>query len=198
MKKLFLHYWKNNRGLAAIEFAFVMPIMLSMLIGLVELSNALGLRADVINMASTAADLIADEKAATGPDMDNVFNALNAMLYGYATVDSSNNSLVTITISSIIDGGTGQSPKVSWSCTLRGTALTKGSTSFSPSLPSGTITAGDGTSVIWAKVTYKYTSPLSYFITGTQNWTNNFYLKPRRVLQIPYSGTPTSPATCNS
>ena len=199
MKGRFLRYWKNDRGLAAIEFAFVLPIMLTMLIGLVELSNALGLRAAVVNMASAAADLIADESKATGPDMDNVFNALSAMLSGYSLVDSSNKSLVTITITSVIDGGSGKSPQVSWSCGLNTTPLSKGSTTFSPSLPSGTLTAGDGTSVIWSQITYKYTSPLSYFLPGTRTWTNNFYLKPRRVLQIPFSGAPaTAGASCNS
>jgi hypothetical protein len=57
------------------------------------------------------------------------------------------------------------------------------------------ITAGDGTSVIWSRITYKYTSPISYFLTGSRTWTSDFYLKPRRVLQVPITG---SPAGCNT
>ena len=198
MPNFWTRWRKDQGGLAAVEFAFVLPIMLSMLLGLVELSNALGLRAAVTNMASTAADLISQESTATGPDMDSVFGALGAMLYGYSATGT------VITITSVIDGGAGKSPVVSWSCAWGASGasgyspLTKGSTSFSPALPTGTITPGDGTSVIWAEVKYTYNSPMKYFIPSALNWSNDYYLKPRRVLQIPFSGTPTAPASCNS
>jgi Flp pilus assembly protein TadG len=188
MIRKFRQYWKNKRGMAAVEFAFVLPILLTMLLGLVELSQALSLRADITNMSSTASDLIAQESSVTSSDLTNVFNALSAMIFPF------NSGPSTITITSVIDGGTGHPPKVAWSCTQGGTAETKGSAP-STTLPTGLITAGDGTSVIWSKVTYAYNSPISYFLVGTKNWTNNFYLKPRRVLQIPITGTPSG---CNT
>ena len=43
MRKFLRRYWKSQKGLAAVEFAFVLPIMLTMLLGLVELSQALSL-----------------------------------------------------------------------------------------------------------------------------------------------------------
>ena len=46
----------------------------------------------------------------------------------------------------------------------------------------------NGGSVIIAEVAYNYASPTSKVITGPLNMANNFYTKPRRVLQI---GTPT-------
>ena len=187
MIQKFHRYWKNRQGMAAVEFAFVLPILLTMLLGLVELSQAMLLRADVTNMSSTAADLIAQESSVASADLTNVYNALNAMVFPFDTAPS------TVTITSVIDGGTGKAPKVSWSCTKGGTAETKGAAPTT-TIPTGLITAGDGTSVIWSKITYAYVSPISYFLVGTKNWTNNFYLKPRRVLQIPITGTPTG---CN-
>jgi Flp pilus assembly protein TadG len=184
----FRTYWKNKQGMAAVEFAFVLPILLSMLLGLVELSQALLLRTDITNMSATAADLIAEESSVSSTDLTNVFNALNAMVFPFSTTPT------VVTITSVIDGGTGNAPKVAWSCTENGTAETKGAAP-STALPSGLITAGDGTSVIWAKISYTYTSPISYFLIGAKNWTNNFYLKPRRVLQIPITGTPSG---CNT
>jgi Flp pilus assembly protein TadG len=179
---------RNKEGMAAVEFAFVLPILLSMLLGLVELSQALLLRADVTNMSATAADLIAQESSVTSSDLTNVYNALNAMIFPFDAGPA------TITITSVIDGGNGNAPKVAWSCTQGGTAETKDAAP-TVALPSGLITAGDGTSVIWARITYAYNSPISYFLVGTKNWTNNFYLKPRRVLQIPITGSPTG---CNT
>ncbi|HXS05495.1 MAG TPA: TadE/TadG family type IV pilus assembly protein [Rhizomicrobium sp.] len=189
--------WRSNEsGLAAIEFAFVLPILLTMLLGLVELSNALGTRTALTNMASTAADLIARESATSGSDMDTVFGAMSAMMYGYST------SSATVTITSVIDGGAGKPPVVSWSCAWNasGSSASPQAKGATPTVPSGMVTQGGGDSVIWARVTYIYTSPLSAFITSPISWSNDFYLKPRRVLQIPYS-TPapsSSGAQCNS
>jgi Flp pilus assembly protein TadG len=178
MRKFLKRFRIDAQGIAAVEFAFVLPVILTMLLGLVELSTAMSIRADVTNMASTGADLISQETSVSATDMTNVFNALGAMVFPF------DSGAATITLTSIIDGGTGKTPKVAWSCTHGGSLETKGSAP-SVTLPAGLITAGDGGSVIWSKITYAYTSPLSYFLTGTQNWTNNFYLKPRRVLQIP-------------
>src|SRR6185437_5562121 len=83
------HLWNDRQGLAAVEFALILPIMLSMLLGLTELSQALACRAAVTNMASTGADLVAQETSASSTDLDNVFNALNAMLYGFFTSSAS-------------------------------------------------------------------------------------------------------------
>jgi Flp pilus assembly protein TadG len=195
VRKFLTRYWKSEQGLAAIEFAFVLPIILTMLLGMVELSQALGVRSEIINMTSTGADLIAQESAATGSDLDSVFSALNAMLFPHDA------TLATVTITSVIDGGAGKAPIVAWSCssnTANATPATKGNQP-SPTVPTGLIVAGGGGSVIWSHVTYAYSSNLSYFLIGTKNWKNDFYLKPRRVLQIPLSGTPaTSGASCNS
>ncbi len=86
----------------------------------------------------------------------------------------------TITLTSVIDGGAGKNPVVSWSCTQGGVAGNQGLGPQHDAALGALISSGDGTSVIWSKITYAYHSPLSYFLTGTQNWTNNFYLKPRR------------------
>jgi Flp pilus assembly protein TadG len=197
MQGFLTRYWKAEQGIAAIEFAFVLPVILTMLLGMVELSQALGVRAEIINMASTGADLIAQESTAKGTDLDSVFNALNAMLYPH------NVKVATITITSVIDGGAGNAPRVAWSCSMTGanaTAVspaTKGNAP-NPTVPAGLITQGGGGSVIWSHITYDYTSNLSWFLVGMIPWKNDFYLTPRRVLQIPYSPNPASAlGTCN-
>jgi Flp pilus assembly protein TadG len=188
MRKRF-QFWKNEKGLAAIEFAFVAPVMISMLLGLVELSQALLVRADVTNMASTGADLIAQESTVTTADMSNVFNALSAMLY------PADPTKAKIVLTSIKDNGTnGASGTVAWTCSFGGSdPHTIGQTMSLPQ-PSGgssgssSLMMSSGGSLILAEITYSYNSPISYFLTGTRVLTNNFYSHPRQVLQIPMSG----------
>ncbi len=49
-------------GIAAVEFALIVPIMLCMFIGTVELSQAITVDRRVTQVASTTADLVARQK----------------------------------------------------------------------------------------------------------------------------------------
>jgi len=192
-RKRATHCRRAQRGLAAVEFALILPILLMMFLGLIEFSHALGVRAEVINMSSAGGDLVAQKSTASGADLDTVFSAVSAMLF------PNNISQATVTISSVIDGGTGNPPRVAWSCSkgLAPAALAKGSTPSLPAIPAGFIVAGKGGSVIWSRVTYRYNSFLAYYLPAWTTWTNDFYLKPRRVPQIPITSSATAPAVCN-
>jgi Flp pilus assembly protein TadG len=173
----------NEGGLAAVEFALLLPVMITLFFGVFEVSMALGCRADVTNVASTAADLIAQESTVTGPDFTNVFSAVNAILYPY------DNTVAKIIITSInYDTSTNSltSGKVAWSCAKNTTVHSTGTTI---TLPSGLMTANG--SVIMSEITYSYTSPTTKVITGPISMVNTFYTKPRRTAQIP------APSACS-
>jgi Flp pilus assembly protein TadG len=181
-----LSFLEDRSGAIAVEFAFIAPVMIAMFFGLSDLALALGLRADVINLASTGSDLIAQESTVTTADMQNVFGALSAMLYPYST------SPAQITISSITDnnsgstaGGPNPTGSVSWSCTQGGSVRT-GTYTF-PASAQGVITKGSGASVIMTEVSYAYPMPITIpgVINSSYTMTSVFYSKPRRVAQIP-------------
>ncbi len=129
-------------------------------------------------LASTAADLIAQEKTVATADMSNVFAAVNSIIYPYPTAN------VKITISSLVDNGSGGG-KVVWSCAQNATAR---SVNSNVAVPAGVIISGS--SVILAEVTYPYNSAVGKFLVGTTNMTSTFYSRPRR------SATITGPASC--
>ena len=184
MRRHFLPFLKQDSGTIAVEFAFVAPVMIAMFFGVTELAQALGARGDVNNLASTGADLVAQESSVTTADMTNVFGALTDMLYPYST------ALAQITISSVVDNGTATSGKIAWSCTQGGTARTVGSTFSFPTTARGVITSGSGGSVIMAEVSYTYASSTTVALNTPITMSNTFYSKPRRVSQIPMSGCP--------
>lgn len=178
---------KSNDGAAAVEFAILLPLLISMFFGVVETSLALLCRADVSVMASTAADLISQVNAANTSDITNVYSAAGTILYPY--YDPSNGSAKpTIRITSVIYDTTSQSTtagKVAWTCTQSGSGTlspssrTVGST---VTFPQALMTTNG--SVIIAEIAYNYVSPTTKVITGPINMTNNFYTKPRRIAQI--------------
>jgi Flp pilus assembly protein TadG len=160
-------------GLAAIEFALLSPVLIALFFGTVELCSALTCHQKVTSLASTAADLVAQESEVTDADMTNIFAALNSIIYPYPSTGAK------ITISSIISNGSG-GWKVAWSDAQNGTARAVGS---SVTVPTGLVTSGD--SVIYAEITYAYGSATSTYITGgTLNMTDTFWARPRKVAQI--------------
>jgi Flp pilus assembly protein TadG len=176
MRHFLRRFRKDKKGLAAVEFALILPVMITLFFGVVEMSMALSCRANVANTASTVSDLIAQDTEVSSNDITNVFNAATAILYPYSAtpVKITVTSIKYDTVSKSLTSG-----KVAWSDTKNGTARTVNDT---VSVPDGLMTANG--SVIMTEVTYAYASPTTKVITGTVNMTNTYYTKPRRVAAI--------------
>jgi Flp pilus assembly pilin Flp len=66
MKKIFnsRDFGRNQDGIAAIEFAFIFPIMILMFFGLVDLTNLISTSRKVTNASSLIADMVGQNGAA--------------------------------------------------------------------------------------------------------------------------------------
>jgi Flp pilus assembly protein TadG len=172
MLKTFFRMLRTRDGLAAIEFAFVAPVMIVMFFGAIELSAAVDCKTRVTAVASTAADLVAQETTVSPSDMTNVFGALNAIIFPYSS------SAAGIVISSIVYK-TSTTGTVDWSDAQNTTKRTLGSV---VTVPAGLLTSGG--SVILAEITYAYASPTTQVLTGTVTMTGSFYAHPRRSAKV--------------
>lgn len=179
---------KNRDGAAAVEFAMLLPILITLFFGTVETSLALLCRADVSIMASTAADLISQASTTTTADISNVYAAAGTVLYPYYSGGSSGKP--TIRLTSVIYDSSAANPattgKVAWTCTQAGSGtLTPATRTAGAAVTFTQALLTSNGSVIMAEIAYNYASPTTKVITGPVNMTNNFYTKPRRVAQIP-------------
>jgi len=172
MLHLFRKLRDDKAGLAAVEFALVLPALLALIFGAIEVTNIMVAKTDTTNIASTAADLVAQESAVNNADIANVFSAMTALIYPY---DGTNAKII---ITSIIDDGKGGG-KVAWSDGYHTTGHTKNA---SMSVPAGLMTSGG--SVILSEVTYTYKTPSNYLVKLPVSMSNTFYSHPRRVAQI--------------
>jgi Flp pilus assembly protein TadG len=198
--------WKTARrgaadkdGMAAVEFALLLPILITLFFGVVESSMALICRSDVSLMASTAGDLISQASTIKTADLTNVYSAASTVLYPYYDPAKTGSVKPTIRITSVIDdgsgaqGGTQLTGKVAWTCTQSGSGtLTPATRSIGATvtLPQPIMT--DSGSIVIAEIAYNYVSATTKVISGPVNFTNIFYAKPRRVAQIasPTGGCP--------
>lgn len=158
----------EGRAVAAVEFALILPVMLLMYLGTVEVGNAVSANRKVVATASTIGDLAAQSTSIDDTTMSSIFDASSAVIEPFSA------SPLQLRVTQItIDSNS--KAWVSWSDARNTTALTKGQ-AFS-GLPSNLTVAN--TYLIYSEVKYGYTSPVGQLIAGTLTMGDTFYLRPR-------------------
>lgn len=185
--RLVRKFLKAKDGLAAVEFAFVAPVLVTLMLGSVEISNALECRQKVTSLASSAADLVAQTATVSASDMTNIFNAVTAIMYPFTGTTS-------IVISSVASDGNGGGIVV-WSQAQNGTKLATGSSvSLSQQIMLSCNASGctncpkNACSVIMAQISYSYISPIGKFLVGAVPMTDSFFARPRKSVSVAYTG----------
>lgn len=162
----------NDKGISAVEFALIAPLMVLIYFGCIELS--LLMRADrrVTTTASSLGDLTARLVTVSDADMSELFDAAAVTMQPYSVLNS------RMRLTSVVDNGDGQT-RVDWS---DGFQMTPYTTNTLISVPAGLVPSPG--SVIVAEVEFEYESPVGFVLDGSQTLTDVFYLRPRRVTQI--------------
>jgi Flp pilus assembly protein TadG len=167
----FAHYLarlcRDQDGVSAVEFAMLLPLMLTLYLGAVEISQAVGVDRKVTLTSSTVANLASQSSSLASSDMHNILNASSSVIAPYDA------SQLKVTVSEIAIDHNGNAT-IAWSCTLGGTAHAVGS---SVTLPSAL--AVPNTSLIWGEAAYTYKPVIGYVVTGTLNLSDQIYMQPR-------------------
>ncbi len=101
-------FTRNDEGVAAVEFAFIAPIMLTLLIGIVDISNAVSISWRLSQLNRTLADLSSQSRTMTTAERNNIFGASAATLSPYT------GPAPVMVISSVVLNNTGVA-RVCWS-----------------------------------------------------------------------------------
>ncbi len=163
---------RSQKGVAAIEFALIIPVMLTTFFGVSEIANYILAARKVSNVASSAADLVAQDTVLNTDEINDIMGALNVILHPF---DASN---ATIRITSVVaDENTGQT-KVHWSDAVHTAPRVVGASVTIPNI------LANGQSVIMAEVTFRYQTLFGQYMTDGMTVTDTFYLKPRRSTKV--------------
>ncbi|WFU41570.1 pilus assembly protein [Bradyrhizobium sp. CB82] len=172
--------WVDTRAVAAVEFAIVVPFMLLLYVGGVELGNGLAISVKVSETAHTVADLVSRNACVTDSSLSTMLGASAATIAPYSSPPYSSTN-VTVIVSEVSTDAKGNAT-VTWSKALNGTPLT-GAVTLPASL--GTPSPAN-VSLILGQVTYQYTPNLGYTIAGTINISESYYLYPRVSSAVQY------------
>ncbi len=163
---------KDNRGVSAVEFALIAPVMIVILFGVIELSLMLTADRKVTRATSAIADLVAQDDIITASEMTDIFIASGAIMQPYDTTG------LKMRVSSVVMAANG-SVAVDWS---QGKQMTPRAAGSKVSVPSGLLQPN--TSIIMAEVNYNYTSSLGTFLSAPILFKDTFYLRPRRTAKV--------------
>jgi Flp pilus assembly protein TadG len=183
---------RDRRGIAAIEFAFIVPVLLIMYFITMEASQAIETSKKVSRIGSMVADLVTQQQTVMKADLDAM------MKIGTSTLQPYNRSLPTIIITGIqITDEASPRVQVAWSRKLVGTT-------YSADAAKDTITTVPSTLRIRNTFLVRVESDLGYkpIITWSANnsqtlgltsafnnisMSETYYLRPRRSPTIPCS-----------
>jgi Flp pilus assembly protein TadG len=164
----------DHRGMAAVEFAMILPFMLTLYIGGVELGDGLAIQVKVTDTAHIVADLTTQQTTSvTAATMSTILGASSATIAPYSS------SNLVVTVSEVNTNASGIAT-VTWSQSLNGTKRPVGQ---SITLPAS-IAGQANIALILGEVSYSYTPNLGYTITGTVGISDSYYLFPRNSTSI--------------
>jgi Flp pilus assembly protein TadG len=165
----------DRRGVSAIEFAMIAPILILLYVGIAEIGNLATIYRRTSSVAATAADLTAQVKSVSTADLKDIVSASSSILTPYST------SPLKIVVSSVV-ADQNNNGKVTWSYANKGAGRAVNS---AYAVPAGL--TEPGSSVIVSEITYAFT-PLvnltSVFSPGSFEIKRTFYTRPRRSLTI--------------
>lgn len=175
--RLIRDWTADCRGLAATEFAFIVPLMLVLFFGTVEFSSAIAVDRKVSLMAKTLSDLTSQSKSVVDSDISGFFAAAKGIMYPYST------SPVNATITELYVDPTTLKARVQWST---GSAPRIVDAPV-PEVPAALLVAN--TFLILSEVNYQYVPTVGYVLGKTGVKLSDVgYTRPRQSACVYYPG----------
>jgi Flp pilus assembly protein TadG len=160
------------RGVSAVEFALLLPVMMTLYLGSVETSQGIATNRKVTITAHALADLATQYTDISNADMSNILSAASAIIAPY-TVGN-----LQAVVSELSINAQGQA-SVAWSDTLNGTARPVGQAVDIPAS-----LAVPNSYLVLAEVSYSYQPTYGYVMTGTLTLHDQTYMRPRQSTSI--------------
>jgi Flp pilus assembly protein TadG len=158
---------RDRRGVSAVEFALVAPVLVIFYFGLAEFCQGYMAEKRMGHVTAMVADLTAQEDEVT-PSQISDFFAIGALIMKPYSAGP-----LKLRVSSVTKDANGVA-KVDWSQGSGMTALEPGAT---VTVPADMIGANE--SLVVSEATYDYDSPVDYLMAPITQFSHVYYLRPR-------------------
>ncbi len=161
---------RDTRGVSAVEFALIAPLLIAFYFGMAETTQAMMAKRKASHVASTIGDLVAQDQTLTNAELTDLWTLGNAVMSPFPV------TTLKMRVTSVTADAAGV-VKVDWSENKSWTDVANGSTWTG--IPAGLIAANQ--SLVIAQMTYAYDSPVKKYVPDTLNFTETYYLRPRKI-----------------
>ncbi len=167
-------FTRDRRGVSAVEFAIIAPVMIGLYLGCVEISDGVAADRKVSLVVDALANLSSSSPGTTisTANMSDILNAASSIIAPYSAA----NLKATVSCLKIDING---AVTVAWSAaTANGTARAAGSAVTIPAalIPPATSLPA---SLLFSEASYAYTPAVGYTISGTLTLSDKMYMAPR-------------------
>lgn len=174
-RRLLSQLWRDRRGVSAVEFALIAPVLIFFYFGMVELTSSMMAQRRLSHIASSIGDIVARDTQLTDARLTDIFQVGSVLMAPFPT------STLRMCIASISSNAAGTTDTVVWSepsnspvnCPAAGAIVDIDASVLPP-----------GGNVIMSKASYDYTSPLKFISTKMFTFRRTFYLRPRLSDQV--------------
>ncbi len=159
----------DRRGVSAVEFALIAPILIMIYLALAELTLGMMASRRTSHLAATIGDLAAQSENLTDANIADLWAIGTSMMQPFDTSTNLKMRLTSVTM------GTDGKAYVNWS-------QAKYMTPYAKNTPIPTITTDQiaaNESLMMTEVEYDYDSPIGNFLPGTSKFTDTFFHHPR-------------------
>jgi Flp pilus assembly protein TadG len=168
---------RDKGASAAVEFAVIVPIMLTLFFGVIEFSSGVAVDRKVTLVARTLSDLTSQSTTVTDTDLTNFTTTGKAIMTPYSATP------LNSTVSELYVDPTTLAAKVKWS---KGTSPRGLDTTVT--IPAA-LQIG-GTYLIYAEVNYKYVPTIGYVMAKAGITLSDYtFTRPRQSTCVLYSST---------
>jgi Flp pilus assembly protein TadG len=184
---------RHEGGLAAVEFALILPILVVLWFGGVELTQGLSVDRHVNNLASSVGDLVSRTKVLTAANIDQILDIAPGAMYPYCKTEAACTTAGLKMRVSAVNMDAGGTATIAWS---RGQDITAyaDNLNMNSTVPAALRVAN--TQIIMAEVYYTYTPSIGYVVTGNVALEDRMFFVPRLVTKIQLCTSNPPPTGC--
>jgi Flp pilus assembly protein TadG len=167
-------FWRDRRGVSAVEFAFIAPVLILFYCGMAELTEAMMAQRRLSHIASSIGDVVARDTQLTDARRTDIFKVGSVLMAPFPT------SGLRMCIVSVVSDATGRDT-VAWSETSNSPVNCPAANAVLD-IPTSVLPAGQ--SVIMSKASYDYVPPIKLITKSDFTFRRTFYLRPRLSDQV--------------
>jgi Flp pilus assembly protein TadG len=191
LRALACRFRDDRSGVALVEFAFVLPIMLTLYLGCVAVTIGVSTDRKLSQLTHSLADLVAQDDTVTSTETDDIFLAAKAIMRPYDVTTAK----IGMRVQSVRIKAD-STACIEWSIAPPGLLPARVNNANVTTLIPADIRLPD-TTLIWAETKYNYTPVVGGDIVGTSiELESQNFMRPRLTDAVAYSPDP-APGNCS-